>query len=125
MHDDRIRLILNPRNIGRAGTDNAALKHVRGEYIAKMDGDDLCHPGRLAHQVAYLKAHPQVNMVGGWMQNFGASTYLNRYPATPEAARVLTLFTPPIGNPSVMLRASLSVDTGSSSTRARFDQPMP
>ena len=72
-----------------------------------MDGDDFCHPERLAHQVACLKSHPQVNMVGSWMQNFGASTYLNRYPTTPEAAQVLTLFTPPIGNPSVMLRASL------------------
>ena len=107
MTDPRIRFFQNSQNLGRAGTDNAAIAHVRGEFIAKMDGDDLCHPGRLAHQVAYLKVHPQVNMVGGWMQNFGASTYLNRYPATPEAARVLTLFTPPIGNPSVMLRASL------------------
>ena len=107
MTDPRIRFFQNSRNLGRAGTDNAAIPHVRGEFIAKMDGDDLCCPGRLARQVAYLKGHPQVNMVGGWMQNFGASNYLNRYPATPEAAQVLTLFTPPIGNPSVMLRASL------------------
>lgn len=112
MHDDRIRLILNPRNIGRAGTDNAALKHVRGEYIAKMDGDDLCHPTRLARQVAYLDAHPDINMVGCFMQNFGASTYLNRYPTTPADAQVLTLFTLPMGNPSAMLRTSLFREQG-------------
>lgn len=107
MTDSRIRFFQNSQNLGRAGTDNAAIAHVRGEFIAKMDGDDLCHPERLARQVAYLKGYPQVNMVGGWMQNFGASSYLNQYPTTPEAARVLTLFTPPVGNPSVMLRASL------------------
>ena len=105
--DPRLRFFQNSRNLGRAGTDNAAIPYVRGEFIAKMDGDDLCHPERLARQVAYLNSHPEVNMVGSWMQNFGASTYLNRYPATPAAAQVLTLFTPPIGNPSVMLRASL------------------
>ena len=112
MQDDRIRLILNPLNIGRAGTDNAALEHVRGEYIAKMDGDDLCHPTRLARQVAYLDAHPEINVVGSFMQNFGASTYLNRYPTAPADTQVLTLFTLPTGNPSAMLRASLFREQG-------------
>lgn len=112
MQDDRIRLILNPLNIGRAGTDNVALEHVRGEYIAKMDGDDLCHPTRLARQVAYLDARPDINVVGSFMQNFGSSSYLNRYPTAPADAQVLTLFTLPTGNPSAMLRASLFREQG-------------
>jgi glycosyltransferase involved in cell wall biosynthesis len=112
MRDPRIRFIQNARNLGRAGTDNAALPYVRGEYIAKMDGDDLCHPERLARQVAYLDSHPDVNVMGAWMQNFGASTYLNRYPTTPAAAQVLTLFTLPTGNPSVMLRTRLFREQG-------------
>ena len=105
--DPRLRLIRNPQNLGRAGTDNAALPYVQGEYLAKMDGDDICHPERLAKQVAYLDAHPEVNIVGSFMQNFGASTYLNRYPAEPADTRVLTLFTLPTGNPSAMMRTSL------------------
>ena len=112
MNDARIRLIRNSRNLGRAGTDNAALEYVRGEYIAKMDGDDLCYPTRLARQVAYLDQHPAVNVVGSFMQNFGASTYLNWYPAAPVDAQVLTLFTLPTGNPSAMLRASLFREQG-------------
>ncbi len=110
--DPRLRLLRNERNLGRAGTDNAALPHVRGEYIAKMDGDDICHPERLAKQVAYLDAHPEVNIVGSFMQNFGASTYLNRYPAQPADTRVLTLFTLPTGNPSAMMRTSLFREQG-------------
>ena len=110
--DPRLRLIRNPQNLGRAGTDNAALPHVQGEYIAKMDGDDICHPERLAKQVAYLDAHPEVNIVGSFMQNFGASTYLNRYPAQPADTQVLTLFTLPTGNPSAMMRTSLFRDQG-------------
>jgi glycosyltransferase involved in cell wall biosynthesis len=112
LRDPRIRFLQNARNLGRAGTDNAALPHVRGEFIAKMDGDDLCHPERLARQVAYLDSHPEVNVMGAWMQNFGASTYLNRYPTTPAAAQVLTLFTLPTGNPSVMLRTRLLREQG-------------
>ncbi|GGG53532.1 glycosyltransferase family 2 protein [Hymenobacter glacieicola] len=110
--DPRIRLLLNPYNMGRAGTDNSALAYVRGEYIAKMDGDDICHPERLARQVAYLDQHPEVNVVGSFMQNFGASTYLNRYPAHPADAQVLTLFTLPTGNPSSMMRTSLFLQQG-------------
>lgn len=110
--DSRLHLICNPKNLGRAGTDNAALAHVRGQYIAKMDGDDICYPERLAKQVAYLDAHPEVNIVGSFMQNFGASTYLNRYPAQPADTQVLTLFTLPTGNPSAMMRTSLFAELG-------------
>jgi glycosyltransferase involved in cell wall biosynthesis len=110
--DPRLRLIRNPRNLGRAGTDNAALAHVQGEYIAKMDGDDICHPERLARQVAYLDQHPDINIVGGFMQNFGASTFLNRYPEQAPDSQVLTLFTLPTGNPSMMMRASLFKEQG-------------
>lgn len=105
--DPRVRLVLNPCNLGRAGTDNIALSYVQGEFIAKMDGDDICHPERIAHQVSYLEQHPEINVVGSWMQNFGTSSYLNRYPENPDKAKVLTLFTLPTGNPSVMLRTSL------------------
>ena len=105
--DARLRFFRNPHNLGRAGTDNVALTYATGEFIAKMDGDDICHPERLARQVAYLAQHPDINVVGSWMQNFGASDYLNRYPAGSADAQVLTLFTLPTGNPSVMLRATL------------------
>lgn len=110
--DARLRFFRNPHNLGRAGTDNVALAHATGEYIAKMDGDDICQPERLARQVVYLEQHPDRNVVGSWMQNFGASTYLNQYPAAAADAQVLTLFTLPTGNPSVMLRASLFREQG-------------
>lgn len=114
IRDVRLRFIQNSYNLGRAGTDNAALPYIRGEFIAKMDGDDLCHPERLARQVAFLESQPDINVVGSWMQNFGTSTYLNRYPIGPEASQVITLFTLPVGNPSVMLRARLFQEEGMS-----------
>lgn len=112
LKDPRIRLIQNTHNLGRAGTDNVALEYVNGTYLAKMDGDDICHPERFAQQVAYLDQHAEINVVGSFMQNFGADTYLNRYPADPADAQVLTLFTLPTGNPSMMMRTTLFSERG-------------
>lgn len=105
--DSRVKLINNPKNGGRAACDNIGIKHARGKYIAKMDSDDICHPERLKKQVDVLENNPSFNVVGSFMQNFGDSTFLNTYPENPEMAKCLTLFTLPVGNPSVMLRAEL------------------
>lgn len=110
--DPRIRLILNEKNLGRAGSDNAALAYVQGKYIAKMDSDDICLKQRFFKQVSYLDQHPEINVVGSWMQNFGYSSYLNKYPVHPAMARCASLFGLPVGNPSIMLRAELFTKEG-------------
>lgn len=105
LNDPRIRLVTNAVNLGRAGSDNYGMTLVRGELVAKMDGDDLCHPERLARQVAFLDAHPGVDVVGSWVQCFGAGRMLFEYPADPADTRAGMVFNMTIGNPSVMLRA--------------------
>ncbi len=64
--DARVRVFHNERNFGIPATINRALSHARGEFIAKMDADDVTMPERFAKQVAYLRAHPEVVMVGSW-----------------------------------------------------------
>lgn len=56
--DARVRLIAAPVNGGPVRARNIALSHARGRYIAALDQDDLCHPDRLARQVAWLDADP-------------------------------------------------------------------
>ncbi|TPG56440.1 glycosyltransferase family 2 protein [Sphingomonas glacialis] len=62
--DPRIRVIEAPTNRRVVLTRNAAFAEARGRYIAALDHDDLCHPTRLARQVAYLDAHPEIVLVG-------------------------------------------------------------
>lgn len=112
LNDARIKLIVNEKNMGRAGSDNIGIEYARGAYIAKMDGDDICHPERLAQQVAILDQYPEINVVGSSMQNFGDSIYLNHYPEHSKDAQVRTLFTLPVGNPSVMFRMALFKEQG-------------
>ncbi|WP_010183317.1 glycosyltransferase family 2 protein [Sphingomonas sp. PAMC 26605] len=62
--DPRIRVIAAPVNRRVVLTRNAAFAEARGRYIAALDHDDLSHPTRLARQVAYLEAHPEIVLVG-------------------------------------------------------------
>lgn len=65
--DSRIRIFSRP-NTGIARALNDALAVARGEFIARMDADDIACPERLERQVAYLRAHPDVVCVGCMVQ---------------------------------------------------------
>jgi len=62
--DERIKIINMKQNIGLTKSLNKALKLARGEYIARQDADDECHPERLEKQIKFLEEHPEVGLVG-------------------------------------------------------------
>jgi glycosyltransferase involved in cell wall biosynthesis len=70
LEDPRIHVI-ERENGGTAAAANQGLQHCRGEYIARMDSDDISLPERLAEQVAFLDAHPEVGLVGAQMAPLG------------------------------------------------------
>ncbi len=55
----RARLVRNPRD-GLVPALQRGLAQVRTAFAARMDGDDICHPRRLAAQLAYLDARPEL-----------------------------------------------------------------
>lgn len=64
-HPDRIRPFFPEVNLGLEGKAmfNALLQRARGEYVAKLDGDDYwTSEAKLRRQVAYLDAHPECSM---------------------------------------------------------------
>jgi len=62
--DPRIRLVADGENRGLASRLNQAIVMARGKYIARMDADDVSCPERFAHQVAFLEARPEIDLVG-------------------------------------------------------------
>lgn len=62
--DRRIRIVRNRKRQGVAKSLNTGLKLARGEYIARMDGDDIALLNRLEIQTKYLRKHPNVALVG-------------------------------------------------------------
>jgi len=63
-HDERIRLVRESRSAGLAARLNQAVALSKGEFIARMDADDICFPERLARQVARLREDPQLDLIG-------------------------------------------------------------
>jgi glycosyltransferase involved in cell wall biosynthesis len=61
---DRIRLFRRP-NTGLTKALNECLRLARGEFVARMDSDDICTPDRFEKQVTYMRAHPDVVLLGG------------------------------------------------------------
>ena len=67
--DDRFKCF-KQENKGLAVALNTLIKMSAGEYIARMDVDDLVSPDRLAEQVAYLDAHREVDLVTSGVAHF-------------------------------------------------------
>jgi glycosyltransferase involved in cell wall biosynthesis len=61
--DPRIVVVTSPSNQGIPDALNLGLAHARGEYVARLDSDDLMMPRRLAEQAAVLDARPDVVLV--------------------------------------------------------------
>lgn len=59
----RFTLLINERNLGLNKTLNKCLHAAKGEYIARMDGDDISLPTRFEKEVAFLDANPEFAIV--------------------------------------------------------------
>lgn len=70
--EPRITVIANGENRRLAYSLNRCLEIASGEYIARMDGDDVSEPDRFARQLEYLVEHPEYDLVGTSMRRFNA-----------------------------------------------------
>lgn len=61
--DARVKILTHP-NTGIVGALNDGLAAAQGEIIARMDADDVAAPERLAVQLRYLEAHPELVAIG-------------------------------------------------------------
>ncbi len=62
--DKRIRAFYLPKNRGLAHALNYGLGFSRGEYVARMDSDDMCHRDRLREQISYMDRHAEIHILG-------------------------------------------------------------
>jgi glycosyltransferase involved in cell wall biosynthesis len=69
--DERITVLTDGLELGVASRLNQALSLARGTYYARMDGDDVAYPERFTRQLAYMRAHPEVDLVGARILVFG------------------------------------------------------
>jgi glycosyltransferase involved in cell wall biosynthesis len=110
MTDPRLRIIELPRNLGPAGAANAGFDACRGEYIVRLDADDMAVPDRLAKQVAFMDAHPEIGASGGHLKLFGSRDRSWVFPLTPDDCDAQQLFGVPVSQGASILRRSVIED---------------
>lgn len=109
-NDARIRYVQNEQNSGLIFTLNKGIDLAAGQYIARMDADDVCMPNRLALQVAFLEQNPQVGMCGASAYRMDAEgKILGKMGKICDSAllRASLLFSSPYIHPLMMIRTSL------------------
>jgi glycosyltransferase EpsE len=104
--DPRIVLLRNVENLGLSRTLNRCLETARGEYLARMDGDDFSKPDRIGKQVRFLETHSEYALCGSSIELFDASGTWGKldYPEVPVARSFL--LRSPYAHPTVMFRAA-------------------
>lgn len=63
-HDNRVKVFSDGKNKGLGARLNELATLSNGEYIARMDADDIMHPKRLETQLQILKDNPNIDVLG-------------------------------------------------------------
>lgn len=105
--DSRIIILCNEHNIGLTKSLNRGLTVANGEYIARMDADDISDPSRFHYQLRYLTEHPNITILGTSIFVFKSdSKWLRKKRILPLSAldiRLYAMFKNPIAHPSIMI----------------------
>lgn len=102
--DKRVRLVQNQKNLGVAPSINRIIPLLSGEYIARMDSDDIALPQRLARQIAYIGSN-RVDVCGAWVRTAGLPrNYVMKFPETDRDIKTWMLFQNPFLQSTVLMK---------------------
>lgn len=108
-NDQRIRYYKNEKNIGLIETLNKAIDFCTGEYIARMDADDISHSDRFQMQINFLDKNQDCGMCGTYAEIInekGIKTGEIINLTTNEYLQINLLFSVPFIHPSMIIRKS-------------------
>jgi len=114
--DERIRVIRHERNQGVTTARNSGIAASRGEFIAAMDHDDISLPQRLEKQVDFLQSHPDIGVVGTFLQSVSQEmSRLHLHEKPQQHALIVlrySLGATPIAGPTIMVRRKTMLSVG-------------
>lgn len=107
--DPRIRLVVNPANIGTAAAANRGIEASRADIIVRLDADDISEPARIGRLVAALDEDPEIGLVGSavtLIAEDGRLLHVRVMPLTDVDVRWTILFQCPFYHSTVAFRRS-------------------
>lgn len=119
-YPDKIVLLRNEKNMGLNHTLNRCLAEARGEFVARMDGDDLCAPDRFARQLAVLEADPNLAVVSTAMTYFDEGGTWGRCHVKARPEPLDFLRGTPFCHGACMVRRQAMVAVGGYTEEERF-----
>ena len=124
--DARVITIDVPTNCGLPAALNLGLGRARGQYVARLDADDLSEPTRLTDQTHYMDTHPGCVVLGTWFRQTDPDNVVfdERTPREDSAWIVSELASGrnPIAHGSVMLRRGIPPLVAGYDERFRYSQ---
>lgn len=114
-NDNRIVIVENSINLGLAASLNKGFEKARGQYIARMDGDDVSFQTRIAKQLSYMIKH-DVDICGTFVHTFGEQKeQIWTYPVNHHEIKAALFLNSPFAHPTVMFK------TGNHKLSFRYD----
>ncbi|MCC6599841.1 MAG: glycosyltransferase [Crocinitomicaceae bacterium] len=106
--DNRIRYIKNEQNKGLVETLNIGIGEARGNFIARMDADDVCMTERFQKQFLWLERHPETGVLGSFFiqKDEGGNRWV-RLPMNHDEIIAELIFKSPVAHPTVIFRAEV------------------
>ena len=113
--DHRLISVHNSENRGQTRCLNQGLRIARGEYVARLDADDIALPQRLEQQLGFLALNPSVVLLGTWCEcisETGTHVGFCKYPTDPNEILDSTVEMDPFAHPSVVYRRDVALQEG-------------
>lgn len=105
--DDRIILVFNRERLGISASLNIGMRMAQGQYIARMDADDISGIRRFEVQKEFMDVYPEIGICGTKHTVIGAPHWLVDYHSNPLQIKSELLFFVPLRHPTIMIRKSL------------------
>ncbi len=111
-YPEKIILLKNEKNMGLNYTLNRCLAQASGEFVARMDGDDLCSADRFEKEIAALREHPSMAVVSTAMAYFDENGQWGRGQVIPFPKKKDFLHGTPFCHAPCMVRRSVMEQIG-------------
>lgn len=111
--NNKLKRIPLKKNVGLTKALNIGINHCNGEFIARMDSDDISLPTRFEKQVKFLNTNNNISIIGSAIQEFNNTSQLlniRKYPNNTKQALKYIVKASPFAHPTVIFRKKVFED---------------